>query len=288
MHLAGMAASGALMTSAWGCLGRPPPNAKPAMTTSQTQTVLQQLGVNLYTLRDLMAQDAGKTLEAVAATGYETVETAGLYGIPAEDFRQLTDRCTLRCPAGHYPFEAHEEDPRGVISTARTLGQQYVVWPWLPPHYRETADDYRRTADRLNEAGRRFSEADLQFAYHNHDFEFERLEDGATGYDLLLERTDPQVVSFELDVYWMYKGGYDPLNYIRQYPGRIPLMHFKDGTAAPEKKMVDVGEGVIDFSAILARAGEAGLQYAFVEHDHPEEPLESIRASYEHLQEIMM
>ncbi len=107
-------------------------------------------------------------------------------------------------------------------------------------------------------------EAGLRFGYHNHDFEFETI-DGQIPFDVLLDETDPGLVDFELDLFWITKGGEDPLRYFERYPGRFTLCHVKDMAAGGE--MVDVGAGGIDFAAIFARAEQAGLKHFFVEHD---------------------
>jgi sugar phosphate isomerase/epimerase len=120
----------------------------------------------------------------------------------------------------------------------------------------------------------------MQFGYHNHDFEFQPI-DGIVPYDLLLERCDPALVIMEMDIFWAVNGGKDPLAYFTAHAGRFHLIHAKDRTAAGE--MVNVGSGVIDFRAILARSQQAGIRYVFVEHDRPASPLDDVRASYTYL-----
>lgn len=148
---------------------------------------------------------------------------------------------------------------------------------------RESLDDYREVAEQFNEMGEACRDAGLQFGYHNHDFEFETME-GTTPMDIILEETDPELVVIEMDIYWWIDGGADPLAYIERYPGRFPLCHVKDRTADGE--MVDVGDGAIDFAAIFERSDEAGLEHYFVEHDEPEDPMETVQRSYEYLREL--
>lgn len=245
---------------------------------------LQTLGVQLYTVRTLMEEDLPGTLQQVAEVGYGAVETAGFFDRTPQQFRTLLDEAGLRSPAGHYPLEDIQDDPNGLIETAQTLGQNYLVCPYLGEEDRTSLDDYRAHADTFNQFGERCQSAGLQFAYHNHAFEFESFGGDMPAYDLLLERTDPALVQMELDLFWIVEAGYDPLAYFEQYPGRFPLFHVKDRTAGGD--MVAVGEGAIDFSAILAQAEQAGLAHAFVEHDNPDEPLASIRASYQHLEQL--
>lgn len=249
---------------------------------------LSSIGLQLYTVRTLMERDVPRTLEQVAAAGYPLVETAGLYGLSPEAFRALLDRTNLRTPSGHYPAEQLEGTIDTVFATARTLGQQWIVFPWLAPSARPASlAAYEAFAERLNRIGQRCRAAGFGFAYHNHDFEFETFGGSAPAYDTLLARTDPALVSFELDAYWVYKAGHDPVRYFERFPGRFPLCHIKDGTASPARRIADVGAGVIDFRRLFAASKVAGLRYAFVEHDEPADPLASIRASHDYLARLL-
>ena len=232
-------------------------------------------GVQLYTLRAAMDRDLAGTLRAVAAAGYRQVEFAGFFGHEPAEIRALLNESGLSAPASHFPLAQMESDFPSVIEEARALGSHYVVLAWLDPG-RRSAADYRALVNNLNAWGRQCRDAGLRLAYHNHDFEFEQTE-GFIPYQLLLDGTDPELVAFEMDLYWMHKAGQDPLAYFARYPGRFPLWHLKD--ASEEGAMADVGQGVIDFPALLAQAELAGLEYGFVERDDAEDPLESIRTS---------
>ncbi|WP_295804109.1 sugar phosphate isomerase/epimerase [uncultured Microbulbifer sp.] len=234
-------------------------------------------GVQLYTLRAEMDRDLAGTLEAVAAAGYRQVEFAGFFGREPAEIRTLLEAQGLTAPASHFPLEQMEADFASVIAQAKALGSQYVVLAWLEQG-RRSAADYRKLVQNLNHWGRLCRDAGLRLAYHNHDFEFVET-DGFIPYQLLLDGSDPGLVSFEMDIYWMHKAGQDPLDYFARYPGRFPLWHLKDATAAGT--MADVGLGIIDFPALLAQAEKAGLEYAFVERDDAAAPLQSIRHSFE-------
>lgn len=248
---------------------------------------LDAVGLQLYTVRTLMQQDVDRTLEQVAAAGYHLVETAGLFNRTPESFRQSLDRFGLRSASGHYPLDQLERDPERVFATARALGQEYVIVPSLPAALHSSAAAYVALADRFNQLGRQCRGAGLRFAYHNHSFEFETFGGATPAYETLLERTDPALVSFELDVYWAYKAGQEPLHYIERHPGRIVLCHVKDASPPPERTMMDVGAGSIDFPGLLRRARAAGLRYAIVEHDQPRDPLASIRVSHDNLARML-
>jgi len=159
------------------------------------------------------------------------------------------------------------------------------VIAWIPAEERHTLDDYKRWAERLNRAATEAKAAGLQFAYHNHDFEFVPL-DGKLPYDVLLTETDPKLVQLEMDLYWIVKGGQDPLAYFARWPGRLPMVHVKDSAGPPDHRMVEVGAGKIDFKKIFAQSDQAGIRHYFVEHDEPADPFASIRASCEYLKRL--
>ena len=241
---------------------------------------LERIGLQLYTVRTLMEQDVPRTLEQVAEIGYREVEFAGYYNYTPQELHQMLENLGLSAPATHVPYQALEENLEATLEAAQVLGHRYVVVPWLPPEQRQTLDDYRRWAERFNRWGEACKAAGVQFAYHNHDFEFARLDDQVP-YDVLLAETDPELVKMELDLYWITYAGHDPLAYLQQHPERFPLCHVKDMTA--ERQMTDVGQGTIDFAKIFA---QAQFQHYFVEHDQPEDPLASIRRSYEYLSQL--
>lgn len=259
-----------------GSEAAPPADEFPAGTGGRG---IDALGVQLYTVRSLMAEDAAGTLAAVAEIGYEEVELAGLYGAAPQEMRGLLDRMGLRAVSSHVGLGPIRSEPEAVLDEAAVLGVRYVTCPSIPGRER-TAEGYRRVADDFNAFGERARSRGLAFAYHNHAFEFESV-DGGRGYDILLDRCEAELVKMQMDVFWTVHGGADPIGYFRAHPGRFPLIHAKDRTASGD--MVDVGRGVIDFAAILAEAETAGLEHVLVEHDRPEDPLRSIRASYETL-----
>lgn len=246
---------------------------------------LDRIGLQLYTVRGRMASDPVATLREVAGVGYREVETAGLFDLSPEQFRSALDEAGLVSPAGHFPINAVREQPAATLAIARTLGQQWLVVPYLDESER-TADGYQRLADDLNRFAVAARDEGMRVAYHNHDFEFAPLADGRTGFDLLLEGTDSSLVDIELDLFWAVKGGHDPVAIFAAHPGRFTLCHVKDmADMAGSQEMVAVGEGEIDFAGIFAH-GEAGLRHYFVEHDNPDDPIASIRTSFEHLRQL--
>lgn len=243
------------------------------------------VGLQLYTVRSLMARDFEGTLAQVAGIGYREVEFAGYFGHTPAQVRAALARYGLTSPSTHIALPADDEAWKRTLGEANAIGHEWVTIAWLDAPLRRTPADWVRIADRFNHLGALAREAGLRFAYHNHDFEFERAGRGFR-FDTLLMRTDPALVDFEMDVYWVTKGGADPIWYLRHHAGRFPMLHLKDATAAPERRMVDVGAGSIDWAALLTLAREQGATHMFVEHDEPADPLASIRASYSYLSRL--
>jgi sugar phosphate isomerase/epimerase len=251
---------------------------------------IAKVGIQLYTVRDLMKADFEGTIAKVAQTGYREVEFAGYFDHTPEQVRAVLDKNGLTSPSCHVGYENTADDKWGAtLQTVKAVGHQYVVCAWIPEEARKTADDWKRTCDRFNKAGQAAQAAGVQFAYHNHSFEFVPLADKQLPYDLLLAGTDPKLVQLEVDLFWITFAGADPVSYFMKYQGRFPLVHVKDmikkpsPDVTPEKVMVDVGKGSIDWKAIFAHSGHAGIQHYFVEHDQPPHPLDDIKTSFDYL-----
>jgi sugar phosphate isomerase/epimerase len=242
------------------------------------------IGVQLYTVRSLLERDFEGTLAALAVIGYREVELAGYHGRTPADVHAALGRTGLLAPSAHVSIDAIRRDLPRLLDEAHLLGHRFIVVAWIPEAQR-SLDGYRAVADLFNRAGERARTAGIGFAYHNHAFEFDRL-DGRLPYDLLLERCEAPHVAFEMDLYWIVKGGGDPLAYFARWPGRFPLLHLKDSTGPPDHRMVDVGAGRIPWKAIFARRDQAGIRHAFVEHDAPPDPLASLRRSYDYLRRL--
>ncbi len=245
---------------------------------------LAPIGVQLYTVRALLERDFEGTLARLADIGFSEVEFAGYHGRTPEAVLAALGRAGLTAPSAHVPIEAVRDDLPRVLDGARLMGHRHVVVAWLPEQQR-TVDGCRAAADLFNRVGQHAVSAGIRFAYHNHAFEFDRL-DGRMPYDVLLERCDPRYVDFEMDLYWITKGGQDPLAYFARWPDRFPMVHVKDSTGPPDHRMVDVGAGTIPWKTIFAHREQAGIRHYFVEHDEPPDPLASVRRSYEYLRRL--
>ena len=244
------------------------------------ESLLRDIGIQLYSVRRELERDFEGTLARLAAVGYKEVEFAGYFDHEPEEIKAMLVRHRLVAPSAHVPLELVHQDWAGVLDAASIIGHRYVVVPWLPPELRKTVDDFRRLADEFTRLGEESQRSGIRFAYHNHDFEFSPLE-GQLPYDVLLARTDPANVAFELDLMGITKGGQNPVDYFARYPGRFEMMHVTDSSGPPEWEQVDVGRGTIDFRRILAYRRQAGIRHLFVEHDDPPDPLAFARASYD-------
>ena len=242
------------------------------------------IGVQLYTVRDLMKRDMAGTLKAIAAIGYREVEFAGYFDQDPKAVRAMLDADGLSAPSAHVPIEMLRSNMAGVLAASRTVGHELVICPYAKL---ATIDEWRALADELNRFGAACQQAGLRFGYHNHDHELTAIG-GTLPYDVLLENTDPRLVRFEMDLFWTVKAGKDPLAYFDRWPGRFPAVHVKDmkGIAGPQA-MVAVGEGDIDFRRIFAQAEKAGIEHYIVEHDNPADALASVRTSYGNLRTML-
>ena len=253
-----------------------------ADSSASAATSLPAIGLQLYTIRSVMKNNFRGAMEKVADMGYDEVEFAGYYDRSPQEISTLLTNLDFASPATHIPLQRIRKAPDEVIQTAKTIGHQYVVCPYLAESERTSLDDYRQRAKGFSAFGERCTEVGLQFAYHNHDFEFTEM-DGTLPYDVLLSETDPEHVKMELDLYWIVEAGYDPLTYIEKNPARYPLCHVKD--RGPDGGMVSVGAGTIDFASIFRKAQ---FEHYFVEHDNPENPIQSIETSHRTLSQLQI
>lgn len=244
---------------------------------------IERIGIQLYTVRDQMASDVPRTLQAIAAIGYDEVEFAGYFDHTPAEISRLLASTGLTSPSSHVALADIRNTPERLIETAKAIGNRYVVLAWLAPDDRQTLDDYRAHIELVNNFAEQCRDAGLQFAWHNHDFEFIELE-GQRPIDMLLEQTDAGLVQVEVDLYWIAKARVDPLTYFTRHPGRFPLCHVKD--MAADSSMADVGDGTIDFPGIFANSELAGLEHYFVERDDSQRPLETAARSYAAVSEM--
>ena len=246
---------------------------------------LDRIGVQLYTVRTEMAKSVEATLERVAAIGYREVEFAGYYDREPAALRATLDRLGLSAPACHVALEALDGPFDATAAAARALGHRWMIVPSLAGRFFQSVAALRELAARFNAIGRRARDAGLRYGFHNHNAEFRPVE-GAVPMEILLAETDPALVDFEMDLYWITQAGADPLAWFAKHPGRFRLVHVKDSAGAPQHEMRDVGAGTMDWKALFARRRLAGIEHFIVEHDRPADPFASVTASYQYLKAL--
>jgi sugar phosphate isomerase/epimerase len=270
---------------------------------------IDRIGLQLYTVRELMKQDFDGTIAGVAKIGYKEVEFAGYFGKTPKEVRATLDKNGLTSPSAHHPMDAppaeHGKMPnltdnlQEIIDGAHIIGQKFLVCPYLDAKSR-TADGYKRLAESCNRVGEATQKAGIQFAYHNHSFEFEKVDGLDTlPFDYLLSQTDRKNVKVEMDLCWITFGGQDPIAYFNKYPGRFPLVHVKDWSKegsdpggnvgavghAVTGHIANVGSGSIDWKNIFSHSEKAGIQHYFVENDEAKS-LADPKASYDYLSKL--
>jgi len=245
-------------------------------STALGTPVINHLGFQFWGLRHDFQPDVSKGLDVVKGFGFSYVETSGTFGLLATDFQKALASRGLKPVAAHFDFARFENDLPGVIADARALGASYVVAAWLPMDEFNVATAHE-VAARFNTWGAALNAAGLKFAFHPCGYEFQRLPDGSTTFDLLVSLTKPEVVLFEMDVFWVTHAGLDPVQLLSKYPDRWRLMHLKDmrhgaptglnTRTAPEEDNVAIGAGVIDWPAVLRTAVRIGVDYYFIEDE---------------------
>jgi len=246
------------------------------------------IALQLYTLRDLTAKDFAGTVQQVAKLGYRYVELAGFGNLKtAIDVRKALDDAGLKVCGAHIGIETLEKELHKVQEEQYALGNTVLVIPWLPEERRKTVAAYQQLAQSITQIAIHAKHHGCELAYHNHNFEFTPI-DGTTGMDLIFGNTDPALVKSELDVYWIKRGGGDPVAYIRKLGGRVILLHLKDLAAGPEHHFAEIGAGTLDIPGILAAGREVGVRFGVVEQDATYQTplLEAAKISLENLQKM--
>ncbi|HET6249068.1 MAG TPA: TIM barrel protein [Tepidisphaeraceae bacterium] len=253
-----------------------------------------EVGLQLYSVRALMDKQLVETLDLVHKMHITDVEVAGLYGKVAPAFRAELDKDSLKASGVHFQYDRFSNDIDGVIKDAKALGCEYVTLPWIPHKGDFTADDAKAAAEKFNEWGKKCADAGLKFTYHPHGYEFHPYKDG-TVFDVLVAATKPEYVNYELDIFWAFDGGADPVKLMQKYPTRFPLMHLKDmkkGVKTPNytggenvESDVALGTGQLDIPAILAEAEKIGVKHYYIE-DESSRSVEQIPKSIEYIRSI--
>jgi sugar phosphate isomerase/epimerase len=265
------------------------PTAGPASGIALAGDFAGPLGVQLYSFRTAFRTDVPGTLARVRALGFQEVELAGTYGMSAAQFRQALDAAGLRATSMHVGYERLRDSLPAVLAEAKTLGVGWVGTAWIPhPSGPLTVARAREVAADFDRWGKAARAEGVRFFYHDHGYEFYAQGD-TLPMDVLMQGTDPEAVSYEMDVFWTALPGVDPAAWLRKYPNRWRLMHLKDmrrgvatgvhtGGSNPDSTEVPVGSGQIDYRAVLRAAKEIGVEKYYVE-DEVVDPFASIPVS---------
>ena len=304
---------------AWNCTGSESENK-----TSNTSP--GEVGLQLFTLRDILPNNVFETLTHVSTMGYTHIETYGIQndgktgeflGYSLAEFQGFLEKAQIKTYSGHYdlatylhPDKADKTSLEFALRTAKALGQSYVIAPVPPIELVNElgAKEYEWMAQQLNEAGKMAQDQGIHIGYHNHFWEFRTLSDGRKGLDILIEQTDENLVVFEMDLFWTERAGLSNIDYFKKYPGRFPLWHLKDMDPAFNQPMLgpdldilpldslnqrirykEVGAGSIDFNAIWQERTLAGAKHFYVEQDHIEkDKLTSIEQSLRYVEKELL
>lgn len=258
----------------------------------KNERVKKDISVQLWSVRDDIKKDFKGTISQLAEMGYTGIEAAGyaegkFYGLLPEEFKKEMDATGLHAFSSHAAKALNKDIAKTdwkevwdwwdtAIEAHKAAGIKYVVMPWMPTP--KTLSDLQSYCDYYNQIGEKCNASGLKFGYHNHDFEFQEIE-GKVMYDYMLENTDPEKVFFQMDVYWVMRGGESQVDYFHKYPGRFLMFHVKDHKELGQS-------GMMGFDAIFKpeNTDKAGVEYLIVEVEkYNFEPLESVRRSLEYL-----
>ncbi|UWZ85071.1 sugar phosphate isomerase/epimerase family protein [Occallatibacter riparius] len=257
------------------------------------KTLDKPLGLQLYSVREMLPKDFDGTLKKLAAIGYKECEAAGYFGKTPAQWKASMDAAGLKCVSTHHNLADLKSKLSELIDYGKAIGLEYMVCSWAGLHRDPSKkggelnlDDWRWVADQFNEIGAKVKAAGMTFGYHNHTVEF-GTENGVVFYDELLKRTDPASVVFEMDCGWVVGGGHNPVEYLKQSPERFPLFHVKDlvKEANGKYKNVIMGKGSIDYRPIFQAA--TGLKHCFVEQEeYTYDPIEDLKQDGEFLKKL--
>ena len=272
------------------------------------------VGVQLYSLRDMMEKDVEATLKAVSEIGYKYVEFAGYFGKTAEEMRELLDRYGLKAISVHQGYDVFLTDAKKNIDYLKGLGVKYCVIPWMDVSQHAGHPKFEQTVEEIKKVGKELKENGIQLGYHNHDFEFDKFQNKNL-IDWLYETVPADILETEFDCGWVTYAGENPAEYIRKYADRTHIVHLKDFTckrfkSGPAYQLIDddgnpmdvetdsredngfeyrpVGQGKMNVPEILKACDEVGVEYLIVEQDDFTniEPLEAVKQSFEYLKSL--
>jgi len=261
----------------------------PLLTTcKQGAKNTQPFGIQLYTLRDVIADNPRRILKQLSEFGYKQIESydgpKGIYwGMEHTEFKKYMDDLGMKIISSHVDTS---KDFERKVEEAAEIGIKHLIVPWVGAQ--ETLDDFKKIANRFNKQGEIANKAGIKFGYHNHGYTFKKV-DGVYPQDILMEQTDPDLVDFQMDIYWVVQAGADPVAWIEKYPNRFVSCHIKDlKKRNGEAESVTLGTGTIDYEPILQKAKPKGMKYFIVEQEAytGTTPIEAAKDNANYLREL--
>ena len=259
---------------------------------------MKEFGLQLYSVRDHMTDEAGikETFLKLAEMGYTTGQTAGTYDfIAPEKFAEYAKEAGIKICGTHYNWDRIRNDVEGTVAYHKALGTTNVGIGGMPFDARANVEKLNAFIDEFNACAAKYAEYGMKLTYHNHSFEFKKLEDGRTLFDHLVEKFDKENVSFVLDTYWLQHGGKDIREMIELLAGRVDILHIKDMEACRDVRVGDatvsvpyiteIGSGNLNFKSIIATAEACGVKYFVVEDDRAVEvgSFEAVKKSADYI-----
>lgn len=269
-----------------------------------------KVGIQLYSIRDAMEKDMDATLKAVKEMGYDYVEFAGYFGKSAEEVKAILDKYGLKAVSVHQGIDLFEKEGKAAVDYLNTLGVKYCAIPWYSVN--EFHNNWDETIEKFIKVSKLLREGGIQLMYHNHDFEFQKI-DGEFILDKLYGAISNEMLKPQFDTCWIHYAGVNPAEYLKKYNGKIEILHLKDFVCEKlgggpvyalidEKgnemrsnsredngfKLVPVGSGIQDWTAILRTAEKAGVEYVIVEQDSSvdRDPMEAAKMSRDYLKTL--
>ncbi len=245
------------------------------------------MGIILNTVRNEMNADFEGTLRKLKAYGYQYLE-GGYKGPSAKAYKRITDKLDLQCIAGGGSMSDLQKNLDDYLKTAEILEYEFIVcyYPWLTSNDEIDIPASYQAAENLNQVGKTISNSGFKFAWHHHNWEFIPRENGTRAFDIIMQNTDPEFVSLEMDLYWVFKGGANPIEEMKRYPGRTKIFHVKDMSNSRDDDIVCVGDGKLNFKPILDYALAHDIAYWLVENERPSSSIECAKNAIDHINRL--
>ena len=248
---------------------------------------MENIGLQMFSVRELTQKDFLGTLKKIAEIGYDGVEFAGYFDTPARELKKHLFDLGIRSAGSHIGIASLKDNLDQVIEYSLEIGDPYIICPALPQEMRNSMDAYKKTAELLNKIGGKCKENNIKFGYHNHNFEFEKYE-GQYGLDILFENTQPDLLFMELDTFWVEYCGLRSVDVINKYKERCSVLHIKDMKSLEEKINTEIGNGIMDFKEITALGKKYNAEWYTIEQEEFEKPcLLSVKEGFDYLRNIL-